>query len=49
MPTTKSPQNLTLPLLRIKAMVSSYLREIFDVEKDEKKIREIKKKREEGE
>lgn len=49
MPTTKSPQNLTLPLLRIKAMVSSYLRKIIGVEKDEKKMREIKKEREEGE
>lgn len=49
MSTTKSPQNLTLPLLRIKAMVSSYLRKILGVEKDEKKMRKIKKKREEGE
>lgn len=49
MPTTKSPQNLTLPLLRIKAMISSYLRKILSVEKDKKKMREIKKEREEGE
>ena len=49
MSTTESPQNLTLPLLRIKAMVSSYLKKILGVEKDEKKMRKIKKKREEGE